>query len=85
MRTTVAVDDKLLERARREATRRHVTVGSLIEEALRRELSSTTTRDKRPAVPVFTAGTGLRPGVEAASHRGLLEAMEDDLPLERRR
>lgn len=62
-----------------------MTLGSLIEEALRRELSGPPAPRSRPTVPVFTAGTGLRPGVDATSHRSLLEAMEDELAPEKRR
>ena len=40
MRTTIAIGDRLLESARREARRRGLTLGRLVEEALRRELAA---------------------------------------------
>lgn len=38
-----------------------------------------------PVVPVFRSGNGLRPGVDATSTRALLEALDEDQPLERLR
>lgn len=85
MRTTVAIDDRLLQAARDAARRRGTTLGHLVEDALRRELASVEAARPAPPVPVFTRGTGLRPGVDASSTRGLLAALDDDLPTDRLR
>ena len=39
MRTTLTIDDELLDRARREAADRHLTLGDVINRALRRGLA----------------------------------------------
>jgi hypothetical protein len=85
VRTTVAIDDRLLQAARDAARRRGTTLGHLVEDALRRELASVEAAPPAPPVPVFTRGTGLRPGVDASSTRGLLATLDDDAPTDRLR
>lgn len=75
MRTTVAIDDKLLAKARATARRRGYTLGRLIENALRRELAQTSAAPP-PEVPVFRGGTGPRPGVELRSNRALIDLID---------
>lgn len=82
MRTTLAIDDHLLAAAKREARRRGLTLGRLVEEALRRELSAPRRAGTVPPVPVFRGGTGLRPGVDASSTRALLEALDEGVAIE---
>jgi hypothetical protein len=75
MRTTVAINDRLLLAAKMAARRRGYTLGRLIEEALRRELAEPA--DVRPPeVPVFRGGTGPQPGVDLRSNRALLELVD---------
>lgn len=75
MRTTVAIDDNLLAAAKTRARQQGATLGELVEAALRRELA-----DREPAaivpLPVFTAGTGPRPGVDLRSNRALAELLD---------
>ena len=80
MRTTLAVDDHLLAAAKRRARERGQTLGQVVEDALRRELSAPTAATPG-AVPVFRGGGGLRPGVDATSNRALREALDADLGL----
>lgn len=80
MRTTVALDDRLLAAARRRARERGQTLGQVVEDALRRELS-TPPAVATPEVPVFRGGGGVRPGVDVGSNRGLREALDGDLDL----
>jgi len=82
MRTTVAIDDQLLSRAKRRARQAGLTLGQFIEEALRRELGRKPSSSPRPSVPVFRGGTGLRPGVDGGSNRSLLEAIDEGQPIE---
>jgi len=84
MRTTVSIADELLEAAKRRARLRGRTLGSVIEDALRRELGSSGDAGPRPEVPVFT-GTGPRPGVDLTSNRALHEVLDEGLGLEVRR
>jgi hypothetical protein len=85
MRTTVSIDDKLLRAAKRRARQRGLTLGQLVEEGLRRVLARPPRSSTPHEIPVIRGGTGLRPGVDASSTRGLLEAAERDLPLDKRK
>lgn len=85
MRTTVTVDDHLLESAKEQAKRRGMTLGRFVEEALRRELAYRATANPRPPVPVFREGRGVRPGVDVTSTRALLEAIEEGQSVEQLR
>lgn len=86
MRTTVNLDEHVLENARRRARERGITLGELVEDALRRELASLAgRRHERPRVPVFRGGTGMRPGIDPSSNRSMREALDDGLPLEKLR
>ena len=78
MRTTVRLEDGLLEQARREAARRGETLTALIEEGLRLVLirGQKTARRSRVEIPVSTTGGGLLPGIDLNNSAALLEIME---------
>jgi hypothetical protein len=80
MRTTLAVDDHLLAAAKRRARERGQTLGQVVEDALRRELSASPAVAP-PDVPVFRGGNGVRPGVDLSSNRALREALDSDVDL----
>jgi hypothetical protein len=84
MRTTVAIDDRLLGTAKRRARQRGMTLGQLVEEALRAHLAEALDA-ARPEIPVFTGGGGVRPGIDMTSNRALLEALDEGRPLEQLR
>lgn len=85
MRTTVSISDELLDAAKRRARERGQTLGGLVEAALRRELALGEEPVERPAIPVFTRGTGTRPGVDLTSSRALHEVLDEATdPLRRR-
>ena len=85
MRTTVSISDELLAAAKRRARERNQTLGEVLDAALQRELASGREVAEGPAVPVFTGGSGPRPGIDLNSNRDLAEALDEGLPLERRR
>ncbi len=85
IRTTVAVDNELLTRAKRRARQRGVTLGEVIEAALRRDLACEDTAADSPPIPVFTMGTGPRPDLDLTSSRTIHEVLDEDLDLDRRR
>lgn len=87
MRTTIRLDDGLLDQARQEARRRGETLTALIEKGLRRELASSKPAGTRPKVvlPVSDSPWGLMPGVDLSDSAGLLAIMEEGLPLEKLR
>jgi hypothetical protein len=78
MRTTVRLDEGLMERARQEAERRGVTLTSLIEQGLRLVLRRPLKRSERPAVvlPECKAGGGTLPGVDLNDSATLLDQMD---------
>ena len=80
MRTTVAVDDHLLEAARRRARERGQTLGQVVESALRRELTEPAAHDA-VEVPVFQGGGGPLPGVDLRSNSALRELLDRDSPI----
>jgi len=88
MRTTLNIEDDLLVSAKRLAAERGATLTSVIETALRMEVVRA--RDLRARSPVELPAfgdpaAGLAPGVELDDSAALLELMEEDVPLERRR
>jgi hypothetical protein len=78
MRTTVRLDDALLDRARREARRRGETLTALIERGLRLVLASPQRRPERRHVeiPVCREGGGTLPGVDLDDSAALLDVVE---------
>jgi len=75
MRTTLAIDDGLLEGARRRARERGQTLGQVVEDSLRRELATPDRREPLE-VPVLRGGDGVRPGVDVTSNRALREVLD---------
>lgn len=78
MRTTVRLDDALLDQARREAVRRGETLTSLIERGLRLVLARPERRSSRRHVdlPVCREGGGTLPGVDLDDSATLLDIAE---------
>jgi len=78
MRTTVRLDDALLDRARQEAARRGVTLTALIEQGLQLVLRRPLQRTERPRIhlPECRVGGGVLPGVDLDDSAGLLDRMD---------
>jgi hypothetical protein len=79
MRTTVRLDEALLQRAREEATRRKTTLTALIEQGLELVLRRPLKRGVRPrvALPECRTGGGTLPGVDLNDSASLLDRMDD--------
>jgi hypothetical protein len=75
MRTTVAIDDRLLVAAKRRGRERGQTLGQVVEGALRRELAAPVPSEP-VAVPVFRGGNGPLPGVDLRSNKALREVLD---------
>jgi hypothetical protein len=75
MRTTIAVDDHLLNAAKRRARECGQTLGQVVEGALRRELAEPVARAP-VEVPVFRGGNGPLPGVDLRSGSALRELLD---------
>ncbi len=88
MRTTIRLDDELLTEAKQQAARTNRTLTALIEDALRETLSraKSTERGGRVDLPTFRGDPpGVMPGVDLDDSAALLELLEGDLPLQKRR
>ena len=79
MRTTIAVDDTLLDAAKREALEAHVSLASFIEDALRGKLAASETAEREPEYrPIKTyRGEGLLPGIDLLDSSSLEDAMDE--------
>ncbi len=81
MRTTLAVDDNLLVAAKRRARDRGLTLGQVVEDALRRELAEPS--EVEPVeIPVFRGGGGPLPGIDLMSNRAVREALDRGVELD---
>lgn len=79
MRTTLAIDDELLEQAKARAQAAGMTLGAYVEGALRRDLASGGPSRKPVRLTVSSASGGPHPGVDLSTNRGLYEAMGADV------
>jgi hypothetical protein len=78
MRTTLSIEDGLLEEAKKRARKQKITVGEVVNEALRVGLLG---MDKRSSSTVSAPlktfrGDGVRPGIDLRNSSELLEEME---------
>ena len=75
MRTTVRLDDALLQKAWQEAERRGVTLASLIEQGLQLvlRLPAKSTAKRVGDGSTCLEGEVLRPGVKIKSHSGIFD------------
>jgi Ribbon-helix-helix protein, copG family len=82
MRTTISVNDHLLASAKRRARERGLSLGQVVEDALRRELADPKEPGGSLEVPVFRGGGGPLPGIELTSNRALREALDRGVELD---
>lgn len=74
MRTTLSLDDELLQMARERAAASGRTLSQVVEDALREALARYRTPDVQPRIRLPTDpgdGRGLRPGVDLDDSAGL--------------
>jgi hypothetical protein len=76
MRTTLSIDQALLERAKKRAAQRGQTLGQYVESAVRRDLTARDEPRTSSPLPVFTRGTGMRAGIDPSSNRALYDALD---------
>jgi len=80
MRTTISISDALLDLAKKSSRERRITLGQVIEEALRTTLAVRPKGALGRTKPVLVTyrGLGLREGVDLNSSASLLETMESE-------
>jgi hypothetical protein len=77
MRTTLQLDDALMQDAKRAALESGRTLTAVVEDALRQALSRRRESPSRQPVKFTTfGGNGLLPGVDLDDSAGLLDRME---------
>lgn len=73
LKTTLNIDDSVMERLKREAARQGRTMSDLVESALRLLFQMRRSRPELPPLPTFRSGGAL---VDVADRQALYEAME---------
>ncbi len=78
MRTTIAVDDNILDTAKQRALESHVSLAAFIEGALRDKLAASEVAEREPDYrPLKTyKGSGLLPGLDLMDSRALNDVMD---------
>ena len=78
MRTTISIEDSLLQKAKKISHERRCSLGTVIEDALRGAFAKDGKRTRSGAPrPLKTfKGTGVQPGIDLSSSAALLDAME---------
>ena len=80
MRTTININDKLLQSAKHQAAETHRTLTSVIEDALRLALETKPPRRSAPRANIPASGSGgLLPGVDLDDTSSLLDRLEERL------
>lgn len=79
MRTTITIEDTLLQKAKEASVRRGCTLSEVVEDALRGVLVSQPKSTPRDPVPAWTtfSGDGVRAGVDLNHSSALLEVMDE--------
>jgi len=75
MRTTIDIDEYLLVYAKQKAAETHVSLKSVLEDALRDFLSRHAVEHEMVKLETFQ-GVGLKPGVDLNNNRSLNDIME---------
>lgn len=78
MRTTIRLDDQLLEKAKQYALANGTTFTAIVEEALREKLMGRPAVKKQSRVKLKTVkGLGLNAGIDLDDSASLLDVMDD--------
>ena len=76
MRTTLNIDDQLLNLAKHQAVEQGISLSMVIENVLRQSLLKPSMEYKAVRL-VTAAGPGVKPGVDLDSGKSLLDIMDD--------
>ncbi len=78
MRTTISIENSLLQKAKKIAYERRSSLREVIEDALRAAFAKGRKKDRSSSLrPLKTfKGSGVQPGIDISSSSALLDAME---------
>jgi hypothetical protein len=77
MRTTITIDDHLLQEAKAEALRTNRTLGEIVAEGLQSVLGRREKPNRQPRTSLVTfKGSGVLPGIDLDDSAELLSRME---------
>ncbi len=76
MRTTLNIDDQLLNLVKHQAVEQGISLSAVIENLLRQTLLKPSAERKSVRL-VTAAGSGVKPGVDLDNGRSLLDIMDD--------
>lgn len=85
MRTTLTIDDRLLQAIRRKAAERDLPLKSFIDEALRRGLEAMCSRPAAQPYHTRVYPLGLRPGIDPDRVAHAAQESEDEEAIRRAR
>lgn len=78
MRTTIRLDDQLLEKAKQYALAHGTTFTAIVEDALREKLMARPPAKKQSNTKLKTVnGNGVNPGIDLDDSASLLDAMDN--------
>ena len=78
MKTTLNIDDSVIQRLREEAARRGTTMSALVEAVLRRVLAAPEADEPPPALPTLPSWNGGQELVDISDRDALYRAMEEE-------
>lgn len=76
LRTTVRLEESILEQAKAEAARQNTTLTSLIERGLLLAMKESQEPRKKYQLPISTLGGGTWPGIDISNSADLLDIMD---------
>lgn len=85
MRTTVAINDELLEKAKDRARRRGQTLGQYLEDTIRHDLARPKPAGAVPPFPIMEGRGGMNPRIDPSSNAALQDVLDEGVRLEQLR
>ena len=78
MKTTLNIDDTVMQRLRETAARRGTTMSALVEAGLRRVLAEPGSSGEEPVLPPLPSWSGGKELVDLTNREALYRVMEED-------
>lgn len=78
MKTTLVLNDALVQQAKSLAVEQKTTLTRLVEEGLQLRLGKARVKPKAVKLPIYAGRSGVKPGINPASNKALLDAADAD-------